>query len=200
MAKGANTTVNTPVFIGNFPKLLEPGLNKLNNKMEYSVIACFPKGADLSKLQAAAHQAAVEKWGADPAKWPKNLRNPFRDGKEKEKDDEETGKKFIPAPYEEGAKWINLKSEKKPGVVNQNVQQIIEKSEIYSGVKLIACVRAYAYSQAGNSGISFGLQAIQKVADGESIGGQVRAEDAFAPIDMPTDGPVNNAGAAGFFS
>ncbi len=194
--KTTDTTVITPVFIANFPKLLEPAINNLNKKMEYSVIAVFPKGTDMSKLFAAAEQAMIAKFGPDKGKWPKNARNPFRKGEEKE--DEETSKKFIPAPYEAGGYWINLKSEKKPGVVNQNVQPILEASEIYSGVKLIAQIRAYGYSQMGNSGVSFGLMNIQKVADGEPISAtMIRPEDAFAPIEGSAQ---TTQGAAGFFS
>jgi hypothetical protein len=44
-------------------------------------------------------------------------------------------------------------------------------------------LNAYAYDQAGNKGVSFGLLHIQKVKDGESFGNRTRAEDAFAPVE-----------------
>jgi len=60
--------VMTPEFRMSFPKLFKAEKNDLNGKMEFSVTALFPKGADLSKLKAAAHAACVKKWGADPKK------------------------------------------------------------------------------------------------------------------------------------
>ena len=131
--------VMTPEFRVSYPNLLEPRLNDLNGKMEYSVVALFKKGEDLSKLKVMAENAVVEKWGADKTKWPKTLRSPFRDQGERESDG-----------YEEGAVFINLKSNQRPGVVDANVQTIIDPSQVYPGCYGRATVRAYAYAQKGN--------------------------------------------------
>jgi hypothetical protein len=148
--------------------------------MEYAVVAVFPKGTDLSALKAAAQEACVDKWGADPKKWPKNLKNPFR--KHEERKDEETG--AMPEGYEEGGIFINLKSEKnKPQVVGPDKVEIRDESEVYPGCWLRASVNAYAYQHAsGNAGVSFGLGNIQKVKDGDPLGNRTRAQDDFEPI------------------
>lgn len=168
--------VMTPEFRVSYPNLLEPRLNDLNGKMEFSLVALFPKGADLSSLKGAAQAAIVEKWGADKTKWPKNLRSPFRDQGEKESEG-----------YEAGAIFINMKSNQRPGVVDANVKPIIDPSQVYAGCYGRATVRAFAYDQKGNRGVSFGLQNFQKTRDGESLSGRMKPEQEFEPIASSAD-------------
>jgi hypothetical protein len=175
--------VNTPIFRVSYPNVFKPAFNKLNNKEEFSVVALFKKGEDLTKLKQAAQAAIEKKWGTDKTKWPKNLRSPFRDQAERAKDVD--GKRILPAGHEEGAIFLNLKSSQRPGVVDQQVQAIINESEFYSGCYAIASVNAYAYSQLGNNGVSFGLGNLQKVKDGEPLGNRARPEADFAPISVP---------------
>jgi hypothetical protein len=171
----------TPEFRASYPNVFRPKKNELNQKDEYSVVALFPKGTDLSGLKKAATKAIEEKWGTDKSKWPSNLKSPFRDQGDRAKISSD-GKKVLPMGYEEGATYVNLKSEQRPGVVDQNVQPIIEASQFYAGCFARATVRAFAYDQKGNRGVSFGLQNIQKMRDGDPLGGRVRAEDDFSPV------------------
>ncbi len=173
--------VVTPEFRVSYPKVFKAELNKLSGKMEFGLVALFPKGADLSKLIAAAQDAMVKKWGPNKAKWPKNLRSPFRDQADREK--EVDGKLVMPAGHEKGAIYLNLKSKDRPMVVGQDVQPILDESKFYGGCYAIASVSAYAYLQAGNAGVSFGLGNVQLVKDGESFGGRTRAADDFKAID-----------------
>ncbi len=166
----------TPQFRASYVQVFRPRKNDLNDKMEYSLVAIFPKGADLSALIQATGAAAVEKWGADKTKWPKNLRNPIRKNEEREKD----GK--LPDGYEPGGHFITLKSTERPGLVDGNRQPVIDETQVYSGCYMRAQVRAYAYLQKGNAGVSFGLQNVQKMADGEPLSGRQRAEDAFEAV------------------
>ena len=166
----------TSEFRVSYPSVFEPKLNDLNGKMEYSLVALFPKGADLSALKTAAEKAIIAKWGADRAKWPKNLRTPFRDQGEKESDG------YVP-----GAIFVTLKSNQKPGVVDANVQPVIDPSQIYAGCYGRATVRAYAYSNKGNNGVAFGLQNFQKTRDGESLTGRMKPEQEFQPLPAATE-------------
>jgi len=184
--------MNTPEFRVSFPHLLQASLNKLSNKEEYSVLALFPKGADLSALKVAAEKAVIAKWGEDKLKWPANLRSPFRDQAEKAKNDN-TGNMVLPAGHVEGAIFMNLKSKQKPHVVDKNVEDIIDASEIYAGCWGRASVNAYAYSHAGNNGVSFGLNNFQKTKEGEPLGGRTRAEHDFKAIESSDE---NNDGSA----
>lgn len=200
-------TVITPEFRANWAKVFEPEKNDLNGEMEYSVVALFPKDADLTVLKNACHQACVEKWGPDPQTWPANLKTPFRDQSEKPMKDKETrqvlkdenGEPVLPKGYEAGAKFINLKTKQKPSVVDANVQPIIEPSEFYNGCYALASVRAYAYEKKGNVGVSLGLNNIQKTRDGESLGGtRTKPEDDFKPAAGAAQTPSGGSAASMF--
>jgi hypothetical protein len=139
-----STQVLSPEFRVAFPKVFKAERNDLNGKDEFSVVALFAKGADLSKMKAAAKAAAEKKWGADPKKWPKNLRDPFRDQGDREKEDDD-GNAYLPAGYEKGAFYLNLKSTKRPGLVDAKVQDIIDETDFYGGCYARAQVNAFAY-------------------------------------------------------
>lgn len=172
--------INTPTFRVSYPNVFKAKKNDLNGKDEFSVVALFKKGEDLTALKAAAAKAITDKWGPDKFKWPQNLRTPFRLQEERAK--EVDGKRILPAGHEEGAVFLNLKSSQRPGVVDQNVQDILDESQFYAGCFARASVNAYAYDQKGNRGVSFGLGNIQKVKDGEPLGNRARPEADFAPI------------------
>lgn len=178
--------LNTPRFRGSYVNVFKTRKNELSGKDEYSIMALFPKGADLSAMKKAAQALLVEKLGADQAKWPKNMRNPFRDQSDLEKD----GK--MPEGCEAGAIFMNFKCTERPGVVDANVQDIMEERQVYSGAWFVANVRPYYYDQKGNKGVSFGLQNLQKVADGDPLGGRVRPTDAFKPVEGAAQGAADS--------
>lgn len=190
----------TPEFRVSYPNVFKPKLNKLSNKEEFSLVALFPKGADLSKLKAAVKEVIEKEWGKDPAKWPKNLKTPFRDQGEREKEDDVTGKMVMPAGYEKGAIFINLKAKSRPGVVDAQVQPILDESQFYAGCWARASVNPYAYDVSGSRGVSLGLNNIQKTRDGDSLGGKTKAEDDFAPIEGAATPAAVSADAASLFS
>lgn len=97
------------------------------------------------------------------------LKTPMRDGDLERPDD----------PAYEGHWFVNANSSTAPGVVDINRQPIIDTSEIYSGVYARVSLSFYAFNSNGNKGIACGLQNIQKVRDGESLGGRTKAEDDF---------------------
>jgi len=172
----------TPVFRVSYPNVFKPKLNKMNNKLEYSVEALFDKKADLSGMKKMAQEALIEKFGPDQKKWPKNLRSPFKDQVLKTK--EIDGKEVLADIYTPGAVFMSLKSNQKPGVVNQNTEDIIDETEFYAGCFARAYVTCYAYLQAGNAGVNFGLQHVQKVKEGDPLGSRIKVEDAFAHVEM----------------
>lgn len=181
-------TLITPEFKVSYPKVFKPELNKLNNQMEFSVMALFKKGEDLSALKKAAQEALVEKFGqakvAELAKAGK-LRTPFRDQKDKAYTDEATGKSVMPAGMEEGAIFITLRTKQRPGVVDMSVKTIdaLNENEFYGGCFAKASVSVYAYEKGTNYGVNFGLRNIQKTKDGDPLGSRTRPQDDFAPIE-----------------
>ncbi len=183
--------INTPTFRVSYPNVFKAKKNDLSGKDEFSVVALFKKGEDLTALKAAAQKAITDKWGPDKAKWPANLRSPFRDQAERAK--EVDGKRILPAGHEEGAIFLNLKSAQRPGVVDQNVQDILDESVFYAGCYARASVNAYAYDAKGNRGVSFGLGNIQKVKDGDPLGNRARPEQDFAPIATEEGSKVSSS-------
>ncbi len=176
-----STNVVTPEFRASFPVVFKPKRNDLNGKDEFSIVALFKKGQDLTALKAAAKAACVNAWGADESKWPKGsptspFKNPFRDQAEKTKD----GK--LPDGLEVGAIFMTFRSVTRPGVVDQNKQEILEPAKFYAGCFARASVNAFAFNQKGNAGVSFGLNHIQFVRDGKPFSARPRVEDAFEAI------------------
>lgn len=181
------SSIITPEFRASYPFVFVAQKNKRTDGtevQEYSVTALFAKNADLSTMRKQAEAVLVEEFGADKTKWPKNIRSPFRKCEERWKN--EGGKQTIPAGYEDGeAIFMTFKqnAEKgKPSVVDAQVQDIIEPKEIYAGCYLRASVRPYYYDFKGNRGVAFGLNNVQKLKDGEPLGGRTRATDDFEAV------------------
>lgn len=142
---------------------------------KYSVSAIVPK-CDVKTVEAikvAIEQAkkdSVSKWGG---KIPGNLKTPLRDGDIDRPDDE---------AYK-GCYFFNANSRQAPQVVDGKVQPIIDQSEVYSGCYGRVSVTFYGYNSNGNRGIAAGLGNIQKLKDGEPLGGRFKASDDFSIVD-----------------
>ena len=150
---------------------------------KYSVSLIIPKS---DKKTIAAIKAAIEAAYHDGENKLKgngktvpslaNLKTPLRDGDEERSDDEN---------YEDSF-FVNANSahDKPPGIVDANRNEIIIRSEFYSGCYGRATLSFYAFNVNGNKGIACGLNNLQKVRDGEPLGGgRRRAEDDFDDYD-----------------
>lgn len=60
---------------------------------------------------------------------------------------------------------------------------ILNRSEVYSGVYDRASISFYAFNSSGNKGIACNLNNLQKIRDGEPLGGKASAESDFATDD-----------------
>ena len=100
------------------------------------------------------------------------LKLPLRDG-DTERDDEAYKNSF----------FVNANSTTAPQIVDRSVQPILDRSEVYSGCYARVSVNFYAFNSNGNRGIACGLGNIQKVRDGEPLGGKASAESDFATDD-----------------
>ncbi len=101
------------------------------------------------------------------------IKNPLHDGDTERPDDEAYANSY----------FINANSATDPGIVDANCNPILERSEIYSGVYGRASISFYAFNSNGNKGIACDLNNLQKLRDGEPLGGRTRAEDDFAASD-----------------
>ena len=161
----------TGEFRVSFPAVFKPQAFE-GQEPKYEVTMLFPKDADISALEAAAEAAVADKW-PDEKKRPKNLRMPFTDGDTKDYDG-----------YE-GTTAIKAKTKTKPGLVDRAKKPITDESEFYGGCYARASVVAYAYDTAGNKGVAFALNNIQKLRDGEPFGSRSNADSDFD--DLPLD-------------
>ena len=143
---------------------------------KFSTSVLIPKSdaATVARVKAAIQAAYAE--GENKLKGTgktvpplATLKTPMRDGDVERPDDEAYA----------GHWFVNANSNTAPGVVDINRQPIIDTSEIYSGVYARVCLSFYAYCSNGAKGIACGLQSIQKVRDGESLGGRTKPEDDF---------------------
>ena len=75
--------------------------------------------------------------------------------------------------------FFNANSRQAPQVVDSHVQPIWIRSEVYSGCYGKISVTFYGYNSNGNRGIAAGLGNIQKLRDGESLGGRTTAAEDF---------------------
>lgn len=152
--------VRTSYFSG-----LQSRKNEMNGKDEFSTQILIPKTdkETLNALKAAAKEALATKFGD---KVPKNVRNPLRDGDTETKTDgSPLGKEYA------GHFYCNVKSTSKPGAIDSHGNDLIGSDDIVSGDYVRVSLNAYAYSQAGNNGVSFGLNNILLVKKGQPLGG-----------------------------
>lgn len=160
-----STRVTTGEVRASYFSALAPRKNELSGKDEFSTQILIPKTdtETIAALKAAAKEALVAKFGD---KIPKNVRNPLRDGDtETKQDGSPLGKEY------QGHFFCNVKSTSKPGAIDTHGNDLIGADDIVSGDYIRVSLNAYAYSQAGNNGVSFGLNNILLVRKGEPLGG-----------------------------
>lgn len=146
---------------------------------KYSVSLIIPKSdtKTVKAIQDAVEQAKQDGKAKFGGKIPANLKLPLRDGDIERPDDEAYADSY----------FINANSKEHPQIVDKNVQPILDKNEVYSGCYARVSITLYAFNSNGNRGIACGLGNIQKVADGEPLGGRSRAEDDFTAFDDDDD-------------
>ncbi|MBO4908485.1 MAG: DUF2815 family protein [Lachnospiraceae bacterium] len=144
---------------------------------KYSVSLIIPKSdtKTLEKIKAAIQAAYEEgqgklKGNGKSVPMLSALKTPLRDGDAERPDDEAYANSY----------FINANSGTAPGIVDADRNPIIDRSEVYSGVYGRASINFYAFNSNGNKGIACGLNNLQKIRDGEPLGGKSRAEDDFA--------------------
>lgn len=106
------------------------------------------------------------------------------------------------SPYGEECKgcWVfTASSRQAPIVVDSQVQNILDPTEVYSGMWGNINVNFYPYNRNGRKGIGCGLNGVQKTRDGEPLGNRITAQEAFQPVTdtLPTQSAAPRQAAAG---
>lgn len=167
----SNTKVVTGVVRLSYANVWEPA--SINGGTpKYSVSLIIPKSdtktiaAINAAVDAAIKDGAAKFGGKIPNKVA--LKLPLRDG-DIEREDE---------AYKDSY-FVNANSTTAPQIVDRSVQPILDRAEVYSGCYARVSVNFYAFNSNGNRGIACGLGNIQKVKDGEPLGGRTSAADDF---------------------
>lgn len=160
----------TPEFRVSFPKLFEADENG-----KFSVAMIFDNDVNFSNLSAAIADAKKERWPKGTPKG-KTYSGPILDGNKSQGQREELVDKI----------YINGKCGKyRPGVVDANLQPIMDESEFYPGCWARAVITLYAWEYMNKCGISINVRNIQKLRDDEPLVSRVKAEDEFEAVEEP---------------
>ena len=156
------------------PKSINGGTPK------FSVSLIIPKSdtKTVAKIKAAIEAAYKEgeaklKGNSRTVPALSAIKTPLRDSDAERPDD----------PAYANSYFMNANSNTAPGIVDADCQPILDRSEVYSGVYGRASVNFYAFNSNGNRGIACSLNNLQKIRDGEHLGGKSSAEDDFATDD-----------------
>ena len=172
--------VLTPEFRVSYPHVFKAQAIKPTDKPKFSVTMLFPKNSDLSSLKEAMKQAKIAEFGSKE-NWPDDLESPVVDGDNPKHADKEGYK----------GHWVikaSTNEDQRPGVVDENVQPIVDQAKFYPGCYARAYIYAYVWEYMGKQGVGFILDHVQKLRDGKSFGGKKPAEQVFSPVGTGDSG------------
>ncbi len=147
---------------------------------KFSVSLIIPKSDTVTvqkikaAIEAAYHDGESKLKGNGKSVPPLSaIKNPMRDGDVERPDDEAYANAY----------FVNANSATAPGIVDADRNPILTRSEVYSGVYGRASITFYAFNSNGNKGVACGLNNLQKIRDGEPLGGKASAESDFDTDD-----------------
>ena len=180
MAEMNSTKVVTGKVRFSFVNVFEARAFGEGQTPKYSVMLLIPKSdvGTVSRIKKAIDTAAQKglstKFGG---KLPAILKTTLKDA---DKDMDQDGEIFADKwPETVGHYIINVSTTVQPQIVDANLNPIINPTEFYSGCYGRASINFFAYNNNGNKGISAGLNNLQKLEDGESLGSFTTAEQDF---------------------
>lgn len=160
-----------------FCHIWELHTSQSGGEAKYSTTILIPK-SDVATLNAIYAEMETVKQSGVSSVWggtlPPIVKIPLYDGDGVRPS---SGEPF--GPECRGHMVITASSKTQPQVVDLNIQPILNRADVYSGCYARVNINFFAYSQSGNKGIGCGLNCIQKVEDGEPLGGGVSAQEAF---------------------
>jgi hypothetical protein len=200
MASNSSTKVITSVCTLSYPHIDKPQKGQQEGDTpKYSGALVFtkehqatPEGqACLKALQDAAIAAATDKFGATwklPSGTVISIADAIREGALSSP----FRKDAVLKGYPEGSIFLNVRSANQPGTVYANAgpdgkpakvpqEKIVEV--FYAGAQVRASLSAFGYNHGVKKGVSFGLNNIQKIGEGERLDSRKAAEDDFT-VDL----------------
>lgn len=147
-------------YVSVFEAKLAPGATKPKFSLQLLIDKndSFTINRCKAAIAAAIEEGKTKIWGG---KKPANLKLPLRDGDDEKPELEEY----------EGMLFLNCSSGNKPGVVDFTMEEIYDSTELYSGCYGRVTINFYPFATQGHKGIAVGLNNVQKLDDGEPLGG-----------------------------
>jgi len=186
MATNKATQIITGEVRVSYEHLLRPYANQPGAEPKYSITLLIPKWDVATKqcidaaVQEAAREGTAGKWGGVR---PAQILTPVYDGDGVRPNGEPFG-------AECRGHWVmTASSRQQPEIVDTALQPVMSGVEIYSGMYARVCVNFFAYLNAGRKGVGAGLGPVQKLRDGEPLGGRMSAEEAFGGNTQYTSAP-----------
>lgn len=178
------TKITTRTVRFSYAHVFQPQAIEEGQDPKYSCVLLIPKKdtATMKAIQEAikvAKEEGIPMWGG---KLPVNLKLPLRDGDIERPDDE---------AYQ-GMWFLSANSPKKPGVVDADLKPILEDEkarraggdlvspeDFYSGCWGRASIKIFPFNKGGSKGVGVALNNVQKLRDGERLGGGSTPEEDF---------------------
>lgn len=175
--------------------LFQAYANQPNQEPKFSTTILIPKSDIATKqridvaINAAVQAGVSSKWNGVR---PPQIAIPLHDGDGVRPSD------GMPFGEECKGHWVMTASSKQQqAIVDMSLNPIINQTEVYSGMYARVNINFFPYNNAGKKGIGCGLGPVQKLADGEPLGGRISAEEAFGngmppvqPYQAPAPAPA----------
>lgn len=170
-------TFTTPPLRCGYVNVFEAKLNQFNNNEEYSLQLIIHKQRDREFLAKLTEAVDAILHTTFKGKVPKGAHNPIVDAAEWH---EEKGR---PLPeYLQGCVTVNVKNQRQPGVVDRDLNDVLDSREFQSGDYARVNFNLFGYAK-GAGGVSASLQNVQVIRKGEPLGSATRPTDVFDEWD-----------------
>lgn len=158
-----------------YPNVFKATAMEEGQDPKFSISLIIPKSdtRTIEKIKKAIELAMEQGKGLlekNGKRLPK-IKYPLKDGDEEKPDDEAYKNSY----------YLSARSQRRPDIVDESGQPIMQESEFYAGCYGRASVNFYAYNYNKVSpGVGCGLGNLQKLKDGEPLAGGSSAEEDFA--------------------
>lgn len=168
--------ITTGKVRASYVSIFQPKVPQNGGDPKYSVTLLIPKtdtttiNGIYAEMEKAKQEGAQKVFGGNV---PPMCKTPLYDG---------DGVRPSGEPFGEecrGHLVMTASAKLQPSIVGLNMENIINPAEVYSGCYIRANINFFAYNTNGNKGIGCGLNAVQKIEDGEPLTARVTAEEAF---------------------
>lgn len=183
MSNLTQTEVVTGEVRLSYTNLFTPRASNNGGDPKFSSTILIPKSdtGTLQRIQAAIEAATqngvAKKWNGQR---PPMVPSPLHDGDGVRPSD---GAEYGPECKGHWVLTASANQDRPPQVIDPQKNPIINQAMIYSGIYAHVYINFYPYFAAGKKGIGCGLNAVQKIRDGEALGAAAKdANDVFSAV------------------